>query len=249
MAANKRPTKGPERPILKSSHGAPAARSRSAKPGESTADGPSRARSAAGTRTRASAGLDKAVKAPARTTAERSAKSGSAARSKATTQKEASRRSSLEKGASSPMRAERSDDDVKPGKKPKSASAVSVASDASREVAIAVAVAGIEKKASGLEVIDVAGRVDYADFLVLMSGRSDRHVTALAHSIEEALRKKNKRALAVEGLPHANWVLMDFGDVVVHVFQDDARSAYDIDALWMDARRVPVPSSPTDAAN
>lgn len=119
--------------------------------------------------------------------------------------------------------------------------ATSTASDESREIAIMIATAGIEKKASGLEVIDVAGRVDYADFLVLMSGRSDRHVTALASAIEEALRAKNKRALAVEGLPHANWVLMDFGDVVVHVFQDDARSAYDIDALWMDARRVPVP--------
>ena len=119
--------------------------------------------------------------------------------------------------------------------------ATSTASDESREMAIMIATAGIEKKASGLEVIDVAGRVDYADFLVLMSGRSDRHVTALASSIEEALRAKGKRALAVEGLPHANWVLMDFGDVVVHVFQDDARSAYDIDALWMDARRVPVP--------
>ncbi len=119
--------------------------------------------------------------------------------------------------------------------------ATSTASDEAREIAVAVAVAAIEKKASGLEVIDVAGRVDYADFLVLMSGRSDRHVTALASGIEEALRKKNKRALAVEGLPHANWVLMDFGDVVVHVFQDDARAAYDIDSLWMDARRVPVP--------
>ncbi|HVH40900.1 MAG TPA: ribosome silencing factor [Labilithrix sp.] len=118
---------------------------------------------------------------------------------------------------------------------------VSSASDEAREIAVLIAVAAIEKKASGLEVIDVAGRVDYADFLVLMSGRSDRHVTALSAAIEEALRKKNKRALAVEGLPHASWVLMDFGDVVVHVFQDDARAAYDIDGLWMDARRVPVP--------
>jgi ribosome-associated protein len=126
---------------------------------------------------------------------------------------------------------------------PRVPGATSTASDDSREIAILIAVAGIEKKASGLEVIDVAGRVDYADFLVLMSGRSDRHVTALASAIEEALRQRNKRALAVEGLPHANWVLMDFGDVVVHVFQDDARSAYDIDALWMDARRVPVPLS------
>ena len=120
---------------------------------------------------------------------------------------------------------------------------VSTASDEARELAVLIAVAAIEKKASGLEVIDVAGRVDYADFLVLMSGRSDRHVAALSGAIEEALRKRNKRALAVEGLPHASWVLMDFGDVVVHVFQDDARAAYDIDGLWMDARRVPVPIS------
>ncbi len=120
-------------------------------------------------------------------------------------------------------------------------SGVSTASDEAREIAVLIAIAGIDKKASGLEVIDVAGRVDYADFLVLMSGRSDRHVAALSAGIEEALRKRNKRALAVEGLPHASWVLMDFGDVVVHVFQDDARAAYDIDGLWMDARRVPVP--------
>lgn len=138
----------------------------------------------------------------------------------------------------------RGDDDGSRLKKSKAVpGATSTASDESREIAILVATAGLEKKASGLEVIDVAGRVDYADFLVLMSGRSDRHVTALASAIEEALRKKSKRALAVEGLPHANWVLMDFGDVVVHVFQDDARSAYDIDSLWMDARRVPVPAS------
>jgi ribosome-associated protein len=141
-------------------------------------------------------------------------------------------------------RTRRDDDAGAKLKKAKPASpSLSSASDEARDVALHVAIAAIEKKASGLEVIDVAGKVDYADFLVLMSGRSDRHVAALAAGIEEALRKKNKRALAVEGLPHANWVLMDFGDVVVHVFQDDARAAYDIDSLWMDARRVPVPIS------
>lgn len=139
-----------------------------------------------------------------------------------------------------PKEAERAEE-VKALKKAKAPSGVSTASDEAREIAITIAVAALEKKATGLEVIDVSGKVDYADFLVLMSGRSDRHVTALASGIEEALRKRNKRALAVEGLPHANWVLMDFGDVVVHVFQDDARAAYDIDGLWMDARRVPVP--------
>jgi ribosome-associated protein len=122
-----------------------------------------------------------------------------------------------------------------------SASAPSVASDESRALAIAIAVAGLEKKAVGLEILDVAGKVDYADFLVLMTGRSDRQVAALSQGIEDALRKKSRRPISVEGLPAATWVLMDYGDVVVHVFQDDARSLYDIDGLWLDARRIPIP--------
>jgi ribosome-associated protein len=129
-------------------------------------------------------------------------------------------------------------------RKPKAAtpgSDESVASDSARELAVAIATAALDKKAVGLEVLDVAGKVDYADFLVLMTGRSDRQVQALAQGIEAALRDKGRRPLSVEGLPHASWVLMDFGDVVVHVFQDDARSSYDLDGLWMDARRIPVP--------
>ena len=121
------------------------------------------------------------------------------------------------------------------------AGAGGVASDSARELAIVIAVAALEKKAVGLEILDVAGKVDYADFLVIMTGRSDRQVAALSQGIEDALRQKNVRPLAIEGLPHASWVLMDFGDVVVHVFQDEARSLYDIEGLWMDARRVPVP--------
>ncbi len=117
----------------------------------------------------------------------------------------------------------------------------SVASDEARETAIAIAVAALEKKAVGLEILDVAGKVDYADFLVLMTGRSDRQVVALSQGIEEALRKKDRRPLSVEGLPHASWVLMDYGDVVVHIFQDEARGLYDLEGLWLDARRLSVP--------
>ena len=210
MAANKRPPppKGPERPMLRTSHGAPRGK---------TEEVPRPARPAR---------LGTAAAAPARAP-KVSARSGAPSR----------RGAAPAEAPASP----REDDGSRLKKTKAVPGATSTASDESREIAIMIATAGIEKKASGLEVIDVAGRVDYADFLVLMSGRSDRHVTALASSIEEALRAKGKRALAVEGLPHANWVLMDFGDVVVHVFQDDARSAYDIDALWMDARRVPVP--------
>lgn len=198
MAANKRPPpKGPDRPILRSSHGAPRGRVREDREAREQPERP---------------------RPPSRST-----------------------RGPTPRGAGVAAPSRRGDDEARLKKTKGVPPGVSTASDEAREVAVLVAVAAIEKKASGLEVIDVAGKVDYADFLVLMSGRSDRHVTALANSIEEALRKKGKRALAVEGLPHANWVLMDFGDVVVHVFQDDARATYDIDALWMDARRVPVP--------
>jgi ribosome-associated protein len=119
----------------------------------------------------------------------------------------------------------------------------SAASEASRETATAIAVAALDKKAVGLQILDVAGRVDYADFLVIMTGRSDRHAQALAQGIEEAMRARGLRPVAVEGLAHGSWVLMDFGDVVVHVFLHESRELYDIDGLWLDARRLPVPGS------
>ena len=123
----------------------------------------------------------------------------------------------------------------------------SVASESARATATAIAVAALDKKAVGLEILDVAGKVDYADFLVIMTGRSDRHAQALAQGIEEALKKQGVRPVALEGVSHGNWVLMDFGDVVVHVFQDDSRRLYDIEGLWLDARRLPVPAdAPAD---
>jgi ribosome-associated protein len=117
-------------------------------------------------------------------------------------------------------------------------------SAATRELALALAAAGLEKKAIGIEILDVSGKVDYADFLVIMTGRSDRHVHAIATGIEEALRSKKVRPLSMEGLQAATWVLIDFSDVVVHVFQEDTRRLYDIEGLWIDAGRVDVPVPP-----
>jgi ribosome-associated protein len=124
-------------------------------------------------------------------------------------------------------------------------------SAASRELAVVLAAAGIDRKAVGIEILDVSGRVDYADFLVIMTGRSDRHVHAIASGIEEAMAAKRVAPISIEGLTAATWVLLDFGDVVVHVFQEDARMLYDIEGLWIDASRVPVPEpgpgAPTSA--
>ncbi|MFO0759580.1 MAG: ribosome silencing factor [Byssovorax sp.] len=111
-----------------------------------------------------------------------------------------------------------------------------------RALALALASAGLDKKAVGIEILDVTGKVDYADFLVIMTGRSDRHVHAIATGIDEAMSKEKVTALSIEGLSAATWVLIDYGDVVVHVFQEDARQLYDIEGLWTEASRVPVPS-------
>jgi ribosome-associated protein len=113
---------------------------------------------------------------------------------------------------------------------------------AARQLALDIAAGGLEKKALNCEIIDVRGRIDYADFLVIMTGRSDRHVSAIAHGIEEELGKKKVAPISVEGMSSSTWVLIDYGDVVVHVFQEDARQLYDIEGLWMDASRVNVPN-------
>lgn len=109
-----------------------------------------------------------------------------------------------------------------------------------KKLALAVAEAALDKKALDVEILDVSGKVDYADYLVLCSGTSDRHVAAIADSVESALRKKRVTMLGIEGLPESQWVLMDFGDVVAHVFCGELRSYYDLEGLWIDAARVPV---------
>jgi ribosome-associated protein len=116
-----------------------------------------------------------------------------------------------------------------------------------RAIATRIASAGLAKKAEDVQIIDVTGKVDYADFLVLMSGTSDRHVSAIAQNVESELALQGTRSLALEGLPLARWVLIDFVDVVVHVFQAEWRELYDLDGLWMDAARVALPAAPESA--
>jgi ribosome-associated protein len=130
-----------------------------------------------------------------------------------------------------------------PKPKPKAEPARPDPLEKSRRVALLAAQAGLEKKARDVEIVDVTGKVDYADYLVIMSGQSDRHVAAIAGSVDELLSREGHGPLSVEGLPAARWVLIDLVDVVVHVLLSDARALYDLDGLWMDARRLGVPES------
>ncbi|MEM9193021.1 MAG: ribosome silencing factor [Myxococcota bacterium] len=110
-----------------------------------------------------------------------------------------------------------------------------------KDLAFAIAEAGLEKKALEVEIIDVQGKVDYADFVVCMSGRSDRQVSAIARGIEQSLKQEHSvRCLGIEGMPQGTWVLMDFGEAVVHIFHEDTRVYYDLESLWIDAERIQV---------
>lgn len=115
--------------------------------------------------------------------------------------------------------------------------------DPSFATAMAAAQAALAKKAEGVLILDVRGLTTYADFFVIASGASDRQVEAIADSIDDELKRRGVRPLGVEGYGQGHWVLLDFGDIVCHVFYEEARGFYDIEGLWADARRIPVVDS------
>jgi len=98
--------------------------------------------------------------------------------------------------------------------------------------------AALDKKAVEPVLIDVCGRASYADFIAVVSGRSDRQVDAIADGVCEAMAARGRRPLGREGARNGRWVLIDFGDVVVHVFYHPLREVFDIESLWIDAPRV-----------
>lgn len=117
-------------------------------------------------------------------------------------------------------------------------------------MAHALAEAVLDKKAIDVVILDMRGLIDYADVFVLCSASNRRQVKAIA----EEVRLKGKRdmglqTVGVEGLEAARWVLVDFGDVVVHVFDAPLRGFYNLDGLWSDAPRLPLPDGADQAAN
>ncbi len=96
-----------------------------------------------------------------------------------------------------------------------------------------------DSKAENIVVIDLTGRVAYADHIVLCSGSHPRHVAAIALRLVKAVRDAGgPRPLGIEGLANGRWALVDFGDFIVHVFDQSQRSYYDLDGLWADGRRL-----------
>ena len=100
--------------------------------------------------------------------------------------------------------------------------------------------AALEKKAKNLTLLNVRENSAFTDYFLICSGASDRQVQAIASSIREKMKKDGILPLGVEGESHGQWILMDYDDVVVHIFYEPVREFYDIERLWSEAPRMEV---------
>ncbi len=110
----------------------------------------------------------------------------------------------------------------------------------SREKAVEIARLILDKKGERVVILDIKDLSTVADYLVICSGGSERHIQAMATWIGEELEKTGESPLGVEGLPEGRWVLMDYNDVVVHLFLEEVRTFYNLEGLWAEAPRIHV---------
>ena len=107
----------------------------------------------------------------------------------------------------------------------------------------------LEKKAYDLVLIEVSEVTSIADYFIICSGRSDRQVQSIAQGLQENLGKMGISSRSIEGLNRGHWVLMDYSDVIVHVFYQPIREFYDLEGLWAHAPRVELPEPYSSLAN
>ena len=108
----------------------------------------------------------------------------------------------------------------------------------SRDTAIAAALAAASKQANDVVILDVHGLIVITDYFVIATGSSDRQVKSIVDEVEAALRGHDRKPVRREGETEARWVLLDYVDVVVHVFAEAERDFYDLERLWLDAPRL-----------
>ena len=101
-----------------------------------------------------------------------------------------------------------------------------------------IVAAALDKKAVDPVVFHTEALTDLADYIVVMSGTSDRHVRSIANGVEELLITIKDKPIGIEGEKEGRWVLVDCADVIVHVFHQPVREFYDLERLWMDAPRL-----------
>ena len=95
----------------------------------------------------------------------------------------------------------------------------------------------LEKKAKDVVVLDLSGLTDIADYFVIASGASERHVKTIAEAIEYDMKEKGIAPFSTEGYEEGRWIIVDYGDAVIHVFLESLRELYDLESLWIEAKR------------
>lgn len=121
------------------------------------------------------------------------------------------------------------------------AASISSSRVTAHEKAIAAAQAALEKKAYDLVVLRVEHLSSIADYFIIATGRSDVQVRAIARGIEERMAREGERPLSIEGLNHGHWAVLDYNDVVVHVFFEETREFYRLERNWLDAHELALP--------
>ena len=110
---------------------------------------------------------------------------------------------------------------------------------------IAAVQAAAEKKAIDIVVLDLREIASFTDYFVITSGTNERQVQAISDEVYETLKKAGSIAARVEGYKTAEWILLDYGDFIVHVFEQKSRSFYDLERLWRESTRMALPAEVT----
>ena len=110
-----------------------------------------------------------------------------------------------------------------------------------REKALLIAGFAADKKAADVVVLEMEGLTSFTDYFVICSGTSATHVKTISDHIIEGLRARGIKPMGVEGAAGRQWVLIDCGDVVVHIFEAETRAFYELERLWLDAPRLTLP--------
>lgn len=114
------------------------------------------------------------------------------------------------------------------------------ATDHAREILQIAAAAADSKQAEDLVALDVSGPMPLTDIFLLATGRNERNVVAIASEIEDRLIEQGSKPLRREGRAEGRWILLDFGDLVVHVFHEEDRMYYSLERLWKDCPVIPI---------
>ena len=97
-----------------------------------------------------------------------------------------------------------------------------------------------DKKAQDIVIIDIQGKATFADYFVICSGTSERQILSLLDDIESAFAKEDLFVKSIEGRQGSGWILMDFGDVIIHVFDRENRLFYNLERIWKDGKEIPA---------